>query len=124
MKTIFKINSKKGKGKARLYKWAELDDPEIKLENAYYIAAIEVPRKYRGKGLGSVLLSRIIKAADKEKITLVLEAVSYGSFGSSANNVVGANDDDQLKKWYARYGFRQHPIASCYLMRRPRKATR
>lgn len=54
----------------------------------------------RRQGYGSLLLKYLTKAADKHRITLRLYA--------SANSLLpGALDQDQLEKFYERFGFEE-----------------
>lgn len=60
------------------------------------ITRINVPREYRGKGVGTKLLNQIIAAADEAGNDLWLEIVPSGGL-----------DFDELREWYARHGFRK-----------------
>lgn len=64
----------------------------------YIIQRINVPAGHRGRGIGSVLLHRIIEAADAEGATLYLSVIPSGPLGY-----------EELTAWYGRNGFLPHP---------------
>src|ERR1039458_9064575 len=53
-----------------------------------------------GSGVGTLLLKRILREADKHGVTTELTASSYGTHNLST---------DQLKEWYGRHGFVKEP---------------
>jgi GNAT superfamily N-acetyltransferase len=67
----------------------------INAQNGLMIQRIKVPRGYRGQGIGSKLLKRVLEAADREFKTLYL-SVCTTDYGMSY---------DQLEAWYMRNGF-------------------
>jgi len=74
------------------------------------ITRINVPPKFRGKGIGSQLLKLVLEDADKYGVNLVLEP--YASGGLNGGLLQG-----QLLDWYSRHGF--SPWKDGYLIRRP-----
>jgi len=60
------------------------------------ITRINVPKRgpYRGQGIGTQLLKRILADADQEQVTLFLEVVPSDGL-----------DVEALSAWYARHGF-------------------
>ena len=65
-------------------------------EDGRVINRINTPVKFRGKGYGSKLLSKVVKEADKYKTPLYLEILPSGGLSYQ-----------QLEAWYTRYGFKQ-----------------
>ncbi len=61
---------------------------------------INVPEHSRGKGIGSRLLKRVLKAADESNQTIWLEILSSGPLGFNA-----------LTSWYKRNDFKTVRIA-------------
>ena len=59
------------------------------------INRINVPREFRGRGIASTLLKRILADADREGATVGL--------GISPSDGLSYKE---LKAWYERYGFR------------------
>lgn len=72
------------------------------------LTRINVPIRYRGKGIGSRLLCRVLDDADREKVTLYLELLPSGGLSYA-----------DLKAWYQRHGF--HMMPGGHLMCRPPK---
>lgn len=64
----------------------------------HFLCRVNVPKEYRGKGIGSQLLKQVLKEADRCKIDLLLEI--YPSGGLSY---------EELRQWYQRYGFEVQP---------------
>lgn len=87
------------------YSIADLIAPG-ELAPGWVISRINVPEKHRGKGLGTVMLKRIIDDADAEGSDLWLEILPSGPL-----------DYDALWQWYRRHGFRIHQPTG-YLVRR------
>lgn len=71
------------------------------------LTRINVPKTFRGKGIGSKLLKQIIDEADKEKVKLYLTI-------SPSDGL----DFEQLEKWYYRFGFRQFAVPGFMLRRK------
>lgn len=69
----------------------------------YVITRVNVPERYRGQGHGSALLRQVCDDADRERVVLILEVSSYGDM-----------DNEQLRRWYYRYWFRQ--VAGRYML--------
>jgi hypothetical protein len=59
------------------------------------ITRINVPKEFRGKGVGSEILKDIIRDSDKDKIVLFLEIQPSDGLNFK-----------QLEDWYIRYGFK------------------
>jgi hypothetical protein len=67
-----------------------------------------------GQGVGSLLLSRILRIADKHKVEVSLTASSFGD-----NHV----DGNKLKAWYSKFGFHNemgYDEALGYMIRDPK----
>ena len=62
--------------------------------DGYMINRINVPREFRGQGIGSALLNECISCADADGVTLYL-----GIMPSDGLHF------DALESWYKRYGF-------------------
>jgi GNAT superfamily N-acetyltransferase len=60
----------------------------------YFIHWVYVPPTYRGRGLGEILLRRVLRDADRMGVTLSLVAKACGTM-----------DQANLELWYARHGF-------------------
>jgi hypothetical protein len=68
----------------------------------------------QGSGIGRLILTRILRAADKAGVTTELTASSFGH----------GMDSDALKAWYGRYGFEPEKGADPslgYMVREPRE---
>jgi ribosomal protein S18 acetylase RimI-like enzyme len=63
----------------------------------FLINRINVPQEHRGKGYGTQILDQILKDADQERVTLVLEVY--------ASDMRGIMTKDKLIEWYRRHGF-------------------
>lgn len=63
--------------------------------NGRIITNIQVPSKFRNKGIGTKLLEEICQDADKDKVVLWLEIQYRGGLSSS-----------QLAIWYKKFRFR------------------
>ena len=61
----------------------------------FYVHWVYVPPAYRSAGIGGILLARVLKDADREGITLCLEARACGEISQAA-----------LESWYRAHGFR------------------
>lgn len=68
----------------------------IRHRDGLLLANIHVPEKYRGLGVGTKLLKRIIQAADDDGRTLYLIPSSSGVMS-----------DKELIAWYSRHGFEE-----------------
>lgn len=75
--------------------WAIVDVSEIG-DLLYEVNRINVPRRWRGRGIARKLVTKVLEDADREKITLVLDINPYGDMDYKA-----------LKAWYERLGFSQ-----------------
>jgi ribosomal protein S18 acetylase RimI-like enzyme len=60
----------------------------------FLITRINVPPQYRRRGVATSLLQQVLADADKEGVTLWLEVLSSGDM-----------TDEQLGKWYEKFGF-------------------
>lgn len=58
------------------------------------ITRINVMEKWRGQGYGTKILLQLLKDADEQGITLVLEPIESGGLSQA-----------QLQKWYERHDF-------------------
>lgn len=63
------------------------------------ITRINVPKEFRGRGIGHKLLLQCLADADAEGVTLWLEINAYGDMTY-----------EQLESWYKRHGFKGHGI--------------
>ncbi len=61
----------------------------------FYIIELYVPKKHRNKGIASKLINKMIKWANKNKYSLILEVTPYE--GSTYNKLV---------KFYEKFGFK------------------
>lgn len=82
--------------------------PPGELTRDWTITRINVPDNYRGLGLGSQMLKRILEDADSEGVAIQLEPSPSGPLSYSS-----------LVDWYARYGFRFETTG--YMRRAPRR---
>lgn len=73
---------------------ADITEPGVMFDEAWYINRINVPQQYRGMGFGKALLEMICRDADEEKATLALEPLASGGLNVK-----------QLEDWYGRHGF-------------------
>ena len=78
----------------------------------WMLLLIRVEKRHRGKGLARELITRILRDADAERITirLCIPAHTYTYRGDLT--------PDQLSTWYHTLGFRSRGE---YFIRRPRK---
>jgi len=76
------------------------------IEDNYWICRINVPKEWRGQGIGTELLQEIIADADRGKVTLYLDILASGGLTY-----------DQLARWYYGYGFRF--LENCWI-RKPK----
>ena len=85
---------------------ADLAQPGELTEN-WTITRINVLREFRGQKLGTKMLERILRDADREQVTLQLEPSPSDGLNYT-----------QLVDWYKRHGFKltQHG----YMKRRPK----
>lgn len=66
------------------------------MRDAFFIQRINVIRRFRGQGIGTELLQRVVEDADYEEVKLTL---TINPFSDADLNY------DQLQSWYERYGF-------------------
>lgn len=66
-------------------------------EQFHLISRINVPREYRGQGIGTELLERVLEEADIEEVNLVLEILPFSD----------GPDYEVLHAWYSKHGFRE-----------------
>jgi predicted GNAT family N-acyltransferase len=64
------------------------------VEKRWFVTRINVPILFRGKGIGSTLLTEIVEEADRYSVDLYL--------GISPSDGL---DFNSLEDWYKRYGF-------------------
>ena len=62
------------------------------------------------KGQASALMAKVCKEADKEWMTLMVQVYAFDD-GMS---------DEQLRKWYERFGFEKVQDGPCLMVRSPR----
>lgn len=77
-----------GRASAKLVMW---DRTNATLSNVFSIE--------RGKGHATEVLRRVVAHADKNKLTLLLEAKQYGYADKMSPDNFG------LRRWYAKFGF-------------------
>jgi GNAT superfamily N-acetyltransferase len=76
-----------------------------------FVHWVFVPPLFRGRGIGSVLLERVLRDADREGVTLALVAKACGTLAQGV-----------LETWYAENGFVRrgaHPEGGTKMTRRP-----
>ena len=78
------------------------------LTGDWTITRINVPKLHRGQGWGTSMLLRVLRDADEDQVALQLEV-----------NPSDGLDDEALRAWYRRHGFRD--MQSGYLRRAPRR---
>jgi GNAT superfamily N-acetyltransferase len=59
-----------------------------------FVHWVHVPPAFRGRGIGQVILARVLKDADREGVTISLVAKACGTMAQSP-----------LERWYAVNGF-------------------
>ena len=83
--------------------WIKLDDYSLAIvdivedydNRGFVITRVSVPPTHRGQGWGSMLMERVLDAADRAGVSLILEIVPGGGLSYG-----------QLEAWYRGYGFR------------------
>jgi GNAT superfamily N-acetyltransferase len=63
-------------------------------DDFWWVTRISVPPAFRGKGIGSRLLTQVCADADRCGVDLCIHVASYGRMS-----------DADLIAWYGRYGF-------------------
>jgi len=63
--------------------------------NVFYFNRLIVDEKIRNKGCATALMQRVVKWADQEKTTIILDINSYGDL-----------DYNRLLTFYLKYGFK------------------
>jgi predicted N-acetyltransferase YhbS len=81
-------------------------------ENAYLLTRINVPPAYRGQKYGRMLLTKILRDANRSHATIVILQI----------NPSGGLGYKQLEAWYKRHGFVWQPAREGKIMvRKPKE---
>lgn len=72
-------------------------------KNQWYFNRLYVRPEYRGQGIGSVLLDKLLAYIRKSRATLLLDINPYGDM-----------DYEQLEDFYLRHGFQKDPEMSYF----------
>ena len=71
-----------------------------------YINRLIVPKKVRGQGIATELMKKFVSILDSKKINAILEINAYGDL-----------DEDQLKRFYKKFGFEVENVEDLYIRR-------
>lgn len=69
-----------------------------RLENVICLESIEIPRKYRGRGVGTKIMNELIDFADKYGLLIYLSL-------ADKNRETGTTSKERLRRFYSRFGF-------------------
>lgn len=86
--------------KERFFGTIDLSKVDAKLfgisgDNVWFFNRLFVPSQIRDKGVATKLMQELVKVLDEQKIILICEVNPYGDL-----------NEEQLKKLYTRYGFK------------------
>lgn len=68
------------------------------LQDGLYLNRVNVPRKHRGRGIGSALMQAFLESARKTKILRII--VEPGGYDAA--------DQERRVRWYEKHGFVKH----------------
>lgn len=95
--------------KDKMDRLAIIDLMEIE-KNKFLVTRVSVPREHRGKGIGTELLNKVIKDADKECATLLIEPQPYADTTMTKKSLIN---------YYKRFGF-EYISEEDYMIRKPK----